>query len=118
MDIRTLEDFRKQLIDRRMWLAQQVQKIGKDLSNQAKAGKDWSEIAQAREAEEVLASIDGEERHELDAIDSALERIESGSFGTCGGCGSQISPARLEALPWAALCIDCQEGLEASGGSP
>jgi RNA polymerase-binding protein DksA len=44
----------------------------------------------------------------LDAIDEALERIDAGTFGICSTCGAQIAPERLEALPWAALCIDCQ----------
>jgi DnaK suppressor protein len=44
----------------------------------------------------------------LDAIDGALERIDAGTFGICTTCGAPIAPERLEALPWAALCIDCQ----------
>jgi hypothetical protein len=39
----------------------------------------------------------------------ALERIEDGSYGFCRQCGQPISPKRLAALPWAALCTGCQE---------
>lgn len=45
---------------------------------------------------------------QLELVDAALARIEAGTFGTCTNCGKQIAPERLEALPWAALCIDCQ----------
>jgi RNA polymerase-binding protein DksA len=46
----------------------------------------------------------------LEEIDAALRRIEEGTYGTCTNCGKQISEERLEALPWASLCIDCARG--------
>jgi len=45
----------------------------------------------------------------LRAIDAALRRITHDRFGVCEECGSPISKARLEALPWAPLCRDCME---------
>jgi len=42
----------------------------------------------------------------LSEIEAALERIENGSYGTCAKCGRDIAPERLEAHPWASLCID------------
>ena len=39
----------------------------------------------------------------------ALDRIADGSYGTCFECEDQISQKRLQALPWASLCITCQE---------
>ncbi|AEG48589.1 MULTISPECIES: TraR/DksA family transcriptional regulator [Sphingomonadales] len=44
---------------------------------------------------------------EAASIDRALERIAKGTYGECVRCGSQIAPARLDARPEAALCIDC-----------
>jgi RNA polymerase-binding protein DksA len=44
----------------------------------------------------------------LGEIDAALQRIEDGTYGTCTNCGGRIPEERLEALPWAILCIDCQ----------
>jgi RNA polymerase-binding transcription factor DksA len=41
-------------------------------------------------------------------VDAALARIDAGTFGRCTACGEPIAEARLDALPWAALCIDCQ----------
>ncbi len=40
-------------------------------------------------------------------IDRAIARIDEGKYGICEGCGSPISPARLEAMPAARFCIDC-----------
>jgi RNA polymerase-binding protein DksA len=52
--------------------------------------------------------------HLLDAIGAALERIEDGTYGLCGTCGSPIGEERLEAVPYATLCIDHQRALERS----
>jgi RNA polymerase-binding protein DksA len=48
----------------------------------------------------------------LRAIDEALARIEDGSYGTCRACGKPIGEERLEARPWAVLCIDDQRKAE------
>ncbi len=44
----------------------------------------------------------------LAEIDAALERTDQGTYGVCTRCGKPISEERLEAMPWAALCIDCK----------
>jgi DnaK suppressor protein len=46
--------------------------------------------------------------HQLVLVDEALARIEDGTYGICVRCGEPIPPGRLEALPWAARCVDCQ----------
>jgi RNA polymerase-binding protein DksA len=48
----------------------------------------------------------------LNAIDAALARITEGTYGTCVNCGKLIPVERLEALPWAQLCIDCKRASE------
>jgi DnaK suppressor protein len=48
----------------------------------------------------------------LGEIDAALKRIEDGTYGSCTNCGGQIPEERLEALPWATLCIECQRDQE------
>jgi len=49
---------------------------------------------------------------QLEQIDGALRRIEDGSFGTCAACGKPIGEERLQAVPWATLCIDDQRRQE------
>ena len=46
---------------------------------------------------------------QIEVVDAALARIDAGVFGICVSCGQPISAARLEALPSAAHCIDCQK---------
>jgi RNA polymerase-binding protein DksA len=50
--------------------------------------------------------------HVLAEIDAALKRIEEGTYGVCSNCAKPIPEERLEALPWATLCIDCQRERE------
>ncbi len=44
----------------------------------------------------------------LTKIDAALKKIEEGTYGTCESCGQPIGEERLEAMPWATLCIECK----------
>jgi DnaK suppressor protein len=48
----------------------------------------------------------------LGEIDAALRRMDEGTYGTCEVCGNPIAPERLEARPWATLCIDDQRRRE------
>jgi len=48
----------------------------------------------------------------LSEVNAALERISDRSYGLCLNCGQRISPARLSAVPWASLCIHCQEAAD------
>src|SRR6185503_16184060 len=54
-----------------------------------------------------LALSDRNVQH-LAEVDAALARLDAGTFGTCVRCGREIAQERLDALPWAAHCIDCQ----------
>jgi RNA polymerase-binding transcription factor len=69
--------------------------------------------SQAAMASEVVAqqrdiALRERSTRQLEALDAALERLDDGSFGVCRSCGRPIAEERLEARPWAALCIECQ----------
>jgi RNA polymerase-binding transcription factor len=57
---------------------------------------------------ELDYTLEENAEHVLAEIDAALKRIEQGTYGICTNCGTQIPPERLEARPYATLCIDCQ----------
>ena len=69
------------------------------------------EAAQAYKnvSQEMLVATLERERRTLWEIESALARIQNGEFGICASCGEGISKARLDALPWARLCIRCAD---------
>jgi RNA polymerase-binding transcription factor len=48
----------------------------------------------------------------LTRVEDALERFERGTYGVCEHCGTEIDPARLQALPYATLCLRCQQRIE------
>lgn len=56
-------------------------------------------ITSTATARSIFASIEG--------IDSALAKIEAGSYGVCDRCGGEIPLTRLEALPASSLCVEC-----------
>ncbi len=70
-------------------------------------GSQAAAASQVFDQQRDLALRERAEQH-LALVDAALGRIEDGTFGACLRCGNPIAPARLEALPWAAHCIDCQ----------
>src|SRR5436190_23617946 len=45
----------------------------------------------------------------LQAIEEALYRMDNGSYGICRDCREPIAPARLEAIPWTRVCIECKQ---------
>lgn len=86
-------------------LQARLERIEQDLAEPLNA--DSSE--QAVEVEDD-ASLEAQAlllRRQIASVDRALERIAAGTYGECIRCGCEIAPARLEARPEAALCIDC-----------
>lgn len=53
-------------------------------------------------------ALSGNLQERLHDIDHAIARLDAGTYGTCERCGKAIAPGRLEALPFATLCIDCK----------
>ncbi len=60
----------------------------------------------------VDIQIHGKLEVRLASIQRAILRLEKGTYGVCQSCGEEIDGARLEALPYAEQCIDCQRKLE------
>lgn len=58
---------------------------------------------------ELNFALSGNERVLLFQVEESLKRLDAETFGRCVNCGRALTRARLEALPWARYCIDCQE---------
>lgn len=59
---------------------------------------------------EMNFNLKNNEECRLEEVDEALERIKEGSYGTCNTCGKDIAMERLEILPTASQCIECERG--------
>jgi RNA polymerase-binding protein DksA len=60
----------------------------------------------------MLEAIGSKDLNRLQLIDSALSRIRQGKYGLCAKCGKHIPDARLEAIPYAVLCVECKSADE------
>jgi DnaK suppressor protein len=79
-------------------------------------GGDVVDAALDAAQDEISSQLAEVESRELANIERALARIRTGSYGECEICGNKIPLARLNALPYATACIDCQRAAESNGG--
>ena len=70
-------------------------------------GKREEEATETLELEKRLALERGM-KEQLAKVEHALHKFEEGTYGLCDSCGQAIDPERLEALPYAALCLSCK----------
>ncbi|MFL5755968.1 MAG: TraR/DksA family transcriptional regulator [Chloroflexota bacterium] len=102
--------FRDALLAERDRLGAQLAERGVEAPGQMTYGSQAAAASQVFEQQRGLALRD-HATAQLLAVDAALARLDAGSFGLCTSCGSEIAADRLEALPWAALCIECQRAV-------
>ena len=105
--------FKKQLLEKQRQLADEVGKTamyGKDLEDDSI--KDLGDQANSAYTREFSFELNNGDRRLLRDVMNALQRIEEGSYGECERCGEAIAEKRLEALPFARHCIDCQRVVE------
>jgi DnaK suppressor protein len=110
--------FKDLLLERRAAVANALENLHKEnaRSLEDETGELVSGSADQHMADTATETVEREigntlEEHDerlLVAIDAALGRIEDGTYGKCVNCGAQIPVERLEAMPWATLCIDCK----------
>jgi DnaK suppressor protein len=80
-------------------------------------GGDVVDAALDAAQDEISSQLAEVESRELANIERALIRIRNGSYGECEICGNKIPLARLNALPYATSCIECQRAAETGGGA-
>jgi len=71
--------------------------------------RDSSEQAVERENDEVIDRLESETTEELQQVKQAIQRIKQGKYHSCTNCGGEISEARLKAIPYTTLCINCAD---------
>jgi DnaK suppressor protein len=107
-----LRAIREELLTERAGLLEQVQDLDAeaDVNNWREGGfdDDPADAGSASFERETAQSLSNHARSLLTQIDDALRRMDAGTYGTCERCGEAIEPERLEALPYARLCLECK----------
>lgn len=105
-----LEQLKQRLIEQRSALLSRLRR--RNNARQANTMKpmnpDPADLAQDYSLQDRNSALRDRMEEKLTQIKDALRRIEDGEYGKCLHCGKVIAPARLQALPYAELCIDCQ----------
>ncbi len=108
-----LEAVKEKLIRRKKALWQEVlesleKNAGEEYQALLQTIKDEGDVALAEVREATTFSLVELKAQELEMIEDSLSKIEKGTYGRCSDCGRWISPARLEIMPHALRCRDCQ----------
>lgn len=106
MTSHNIERFRRRLLGLQQRLADDINPIAATVLADARACGEHDAIVSETVSKE-LALEAAEERIQRQVI-AALERLERGTFGICESCGGAIAPERLEAMPYAPLCVGCE----------
>lgn len=113
-----VERFRGLLLEKREAVAAALENLHKENAGslEDETGELVSGSADQHLADTATQTVEREigntlEEHDerlLESIDAALKRIDDGTYGKCVNCDAPIPEERLEAMPWATLCIDCK----------
>ena len=106
------DEVRKSLLAKRAELAQRVGATQATERQEVAEGE--NDNAQLWEVSDIRDDLDSQAATELDQVNQALARLDAGEYGLCTECDEPIAEARLKALPYATLCIQCAEATEES----
>ncbi len=115
-----IDRFREALVEERQRVAAAIENLhdehpgsmAEDSGEDAVFDNHLADTATETYDRELDYTLEENSEHVLADIDAALRRIEDGTYGICTSCGRRIAEERLEARPWATLCIDCQRERE------
>ena len=106
------DEARKSLLAKRTELAQRLGVT--QATERQEVAEGQNDNAQLREVSDIRDDLDSQAATELDQVNQALARLDAGEYGLCADCEEPIAEARLKALPYATLCIQCVEEAEKS----
>ena len=113
MDKKRLEYYKKKLETRREELLKTIARTAEE-GRQADDDPtvDLADKAANSYTKEFLFGMTNSDRTTLAMIDAALKRIRKNDYGVCENCQEEMLPKRLDAVPWAKHCINCQQKME------
>ncbi len=105
-----LKEIKQKLVEERENILSKLS--SNDLSVDDSETPDPVDLAVRNYSKNVMLAVSENESRQLTLINEALERIEDDEYGLCQNCENEINPKRLNAVPWARYCLDCQQLLE------
>lgn len=113
MDKRSLESYKKKLHEKRRDLTNAYMR-DKNYGRESDSGgtQDLADKASTSYTKEFLYSLSNSERSILQEVEDAITRLGEGDFGVCEECAEPIHKKRLDAVPWARYCLNCQEAAD------
>ena len=105
-----LDAIKERLIAERETLLNQLKE--NDLSVDDAETPDPVDLAVRNYSKNVMLAVSENESRQLILINEALERLDDEEYGLCQNCEKEINPKRLDAIPWARYCLNCQELVE------
>lgn len=113
MDKRKIESYRKRLLEKQEELRRTVAQSEQDgREADGEITQDPADKAANSYTKEFLFHQSDDNHRILQLIQEALGRMENGAYGHCVECNEDVQVKRLEAVPWARHCIECQEKQE------
>ncbi len=114
MEKEFLQKMHRQLMDMRSQILENILAENADFMDAAKndSVKDTVDLASNDIDIRLLETIGTQDVNRLKKVEAAIGRINNDRFGLCVKCNKKIDQQRLQAIPYAALCIDCQKGSE------
>jgi DnaK suppressor protein len=112
LDPATLASLRASLEEHQRALRKEIADQGADPDSDdlgADLDRGFADSAHSTAEHARLIALVTELRNNLKDVELALSKVERGTYGPCERCGRSIGAERLEALPWARLCIDCKQ---------
>jgi len=115
----------KKVVKFRQRLLEEYQKLIRSINRnrlaeeeiQLENTEDEGDLATISHNKELLYNLHESDFQRLKSIQEALKRMDRREYGECIRCGEDINEKRLMAVPWATLCINCQEEAEREGTS-
>lgn len=104
------DEVKKSLLAKRTELAQRLGAT--QATERQEVAEGQNDNAQLWEVSDIRDDLDNQAATELDQVNQALARLDAGEYGLCAECEEPIAEARLKALPYATLCIQCAEADE------
>ena len=104
---KSLTEEKREIVSKLITSSEDFKEIMEDMDP-----KDLADVASDDIDRKMIEAIGSQELKRLKMIDSALTRIQQGKYGLCIKCGKKIPQTRLEALPYALMCIECKTAEE------